>query len=318
MGLYSTLKQNAKHALGGQWGRAIAIMVISWIPYMLFNALEYGIRGAIGEPEYVGGNVNITVLSSITTLLILLLMFIVLTPVQQGVLRWYYRRTSGSDEPVSDLFYYFEAAGSYFKSLWLHFQIGVRMFLWTILLAALPLTGTVIVGMTFGVGRGGRLHGTIALIMGLLTIVWIILLSLVLSIINMRYFLAPYLLAEHPDKKASRLICQSVKLTKGHKGSLFLFSLSFVGWLLLCIFIIPAFFVIPYINISMAMYARYLIQLGEGGAAPSADVTREYAYKPEIDRYMDDMSTPAQEVPIESAEIPVQPSPISETDRQEG
>lgn len=44
------------------------------------------------------------------------------------------------------------------------------------------------------------------------------------------------------------------ELTKGYKWDLFAFGLSFVGWILLCVLIVPIFYVIPYITVSEALY----------------------------------------------------------------
>lgn len=46
----------------------------------------------------------------------------------------------------------------------------------------------------------------------------------------------------------------------GHKMDYFLFSLSFIGWALLCIFIIPIIFVVPYIVCANTMYINELLK----------------------------------------------------------
>lgn len=53
MGLFRALKTNARRALAGSWGRAIGIMLISVIPGVLINLLEYGIREVSGVSEFV-------------------------------------------------------------------------------------------------------------------------------------------------------------------------------------------------------------------------------------------------------------------------
>lgn len=147
-------------------------------------------------------------------------------------------------------------------------------------------------------------------------------------IVGLRYFLAPYLLAEHPGYKARAAIREGVKLVRGYKGSVFLFALSFILWYLpsllaaLLVLFIPfsdpfylfqvtglllllmlaqlgiCFYLVPYQSASLAMYARYLIQTGEsGGVDEYGDSTREY--KPEIDRYLEAQASraPAEEPP---------------------
>ncbi|WP_308755103.1 DUF975 family protein, partial [uncultured Anaerotruncus sp.] len=169
----------------------------------------------------------------------------------------------------------------------------------------------------------------------LLVFVWMTIACVVIVIIGLRYFLAPYLLAEHPEYKARAAIREGVKLVRGCKGSVFLFGLSFLLWYLplllavLLVLFIPfsdpfylfqitglllllmlaqlglLFYLVPYQSASHAMYARYLIQTGEsGGRDAYGDSTREY--KPEIDRYMEEQAS------LEPPQAPSAPRPGGE------
>ena len=46
----------------------------------------------------------------------------------------------------------------------------------------------------------------------------------------------------------------------GHKMDYFLFSLSFISWALLCVFIIPITFVVPYIVCANTMYINEILK----------------------------------------------------------
>ena len=235
MGLFRALKTNARRALAGSWGRAIGIMLISVIPGVLINLLEYGIREVSGVSEFVNrsgtGNAfraaaNIAPASIAITLLVSLLVFFIMTPLRQGIIRWYYRRTGGERDGVTGIFHYFETAAGYFRALWLNFLIGFRMLLWTLLLTV-PLA--LLTGLLSVAGGAGRATRTFAM---LLMLVWMVIACVVIVIVGLRYFLAPYLLAEHPGYKARAAIREGVKLVRGYKGSVFLFALSFILWYL--------------------------------------------------------------------------------------
>lgn len=328
MGLSKILKTNAKHALSGAWGRAIGVIFLAGLPLILINLLEYAIRQVTGIPEFVDlmGTMslsfddvaNTTLLSTLISGLMLLLTFILTAPLSQGLIRWYYRRTGGENEGVTELFYYFEAAGNYFKSLWLYLQIGVRMGLWTLLLS-LPLVGGIWTMIMLGFSNPDN-SAQIFSILYLLGILWGILMSIFLAIIGLRYFLAPYILVEQPQIKLRTAIKQSIKLVRGYKSGLFVFMLSFIPWylplVLILLLMIPmafmgAFYIMevvafgvvllliqlglmfyagPYIRASYAMYARYLIELGQRNSGDSVNATREYIYKTDIDRYMEEQS----------------------------
>ena len=51
--------------------------------------------------------------------------------------------------------------------------------------------------------------------------------------IVLRYALAPYLLADHPDDGAGLAIRRSMELMRGWKWELFKLDFSFIGWLIL-------------------------------------------------------------------------------------
>lgn len=61
-----------------------------------------------------------------------------------------------------------------------------------------------------------------------------------------KYSKAVFFLACYPDFTPLDALRESVKRTKGRLGEIFLFKLSFAPWLLLCMGILPALYVIPY------------------------------------------------------------------------
>lgn len=61
---------------------------------------------------------------------------------------------------------------------------------------------------------------------------WTCLLIVPGFIAAIRYSMAPYLLAEHPDWTAKEALEESKRIMKGRKGQYFLLLLSFIGWTL--------------------------------------------------------------------------------------
>jgi uncharacterized membrane protein len=68
-----------------------------------------------------------------------------------------------------------------------------------------------------------------------------------------------YILNDQPDMEAMDVLRASQELMNGHKMEYFLLQLSFLPWLLLCVFILPAFYVVPYISATNAAYYDYLL-----------------------------------------------------------
>ena len=69
-----------------------------------------------------------------------------------------------------------------------------------------------------------------------------------------------YLLSENKKMTASEALKKSEELMRGHKTELFFLYLSFIGWLLLSVltFGIGLFFLLPYIEMSLAYFYRDL------------------------------------------------------------
>lgn len=351
MGLIKTVKTNARRALSGCWGKAIAVLLLTILPTFLLHVVEFFIR-AIGDidpfvdynqtPGYAFDNLtNVSIVSAIVSLSMLLLTFLVVVPLAQGAKRWFYRRSGGEIDGVSDLFFYFESGRGYFKSLWLSIQINVRLLFWLILLNLLPAAIFFLVG--YAQYSGVEISSSLTALMVLLAFVWGILELILFVFIQLRYFLAPYLLAQDPDSKGRRTVKRSIRLMKGHKGEVFGFLLSFIGWWIPAILgtAIPIFtllsssdanvyaaantafltftffwgiqflmmlYVGPYMYASCALYARYLIQLGEMPLPVQAEATVEYqpAQGDFSSEAVPDVDEPTQETDPISIDPPTQ------------
>ena len=68
------------------------------------------------------------------------------------------------------------------------------------------------------------------------------------------YNFSLYWYVDHDDEDALTILGYSRNLIKGYKWDYFVFLLSFLGWALLCLFIIPIIFVYPYFMVSNILY----------------------------------------------------------------
>lgn len=97
----------------------------------------------------------------------------------------------------------------------------------------------------------GVLRGVFCFLWGLLLIVP----GIVKSIAYSQVF---FLLNDDPEMEAMDVLRASEDLMDGHKLEYFLLQLSFLPWILLCVFIVPLFYVVPYISATNAAYYEYL------------------------------------------------------------
>lgn len=91
-------------------------------------------------------------------------------------------------------------------------------------------------------------------LVGLFTFLWSLLFVIPGIVKGYSYSMSYYILAENKGKPALECIQESKEMTEGHKMELFVLSLSFIGWLLLCgiTFGIAYIWVGPYMQAAMA------------------------------------------------------------------
>lgn len=65
---------------------------------------------------------------------------------------------------------------------------------------------------------------------------------------------APQIMCDNPNLSPMDAIKLSKKMTKGNRGELFVLDLSFIPWMFLCAFVFPMVYVMPYIQVTEALY----------------------------------------------------------------
>jgi uncharacterized membrane protein len=85
---------------------------------------------------------------------------------------------------------------------------------------------------------------------------WALLLYIPGIIKALAYMMSPYILKDHPELSPNQALNLSIKMMKGRKFDLFWLCLSFIGWIILCMFTLGIGYVwlAPYIQTSMAAF----------------------------------------------------------------
>ena len=97
------------------------------------------------------------------------------------------------------------------------------------------------------------------------TFLWSLLFIIPGIVASISYMYSLYIKMENPDVSALDAIKMSKEITRGHKGEIFLLSLSFIGWILLGIITIVGIIpVIVYMTFSMIEQYKYLSIRSEG------------------------------------------------------
>ena len=85
---------------------------------------------------------------------------------------------------------------------------------------------------------------------------WSLLLFIPGIIKSFAYMMSPFILKDNPELSANQAINLSQKMMKGHKFDCFFLILSFIGWIILCVFTfgIGALWLNPYMTATLAAF----------------------------------------------------------------
>jgi len=112
------------------------------------------------------------------------------------------------------------------------------------------------------------------------TTLWSLLFVIPGIIKGIAYSMSTYILANHPNVTATNALKLSIRMTRGHKGKLFVMHLSFIGWFLLSSITFGILFIVyvgPYYYATMA---GYFVELREqalaNGTVEQGELDGEY------------------------------------------
>ncbi|RPF48076.1 putative membrane protein [Hydrogenoanaerobacterium saccharovorans] len=273
MKLRTQIKQNARRALGGNWGKAICIFFVCLTIYVIFSLLQGLISLLLNIPDfqdvlktpsfYFDDVVNLSQLSIIVAAIFTLLSLIVNSPLTFGVKQWYYHLVGGESDDVVSIFSFFSCCRLFFKVIWHDINLIIRRLLWAIPFSIIPgiITGTAVL-MLYNTQPTDimRLGGIMLFMLGLLLA---LIAQVFFVIFTNRYFLSAYLIAENPELTVKAAIKTSIRYTKHNKGNIFMLQLSFILWGILSLLVLPLLYVVPYYSAANALYAKYLIERGK-------------------------------------------------------
>lgn len=265
MSLFSMLKTNSRLALRGNWGRAIAVLLIPVVISAVLSMCMQVPRQIAGQSlgvyyDYLLSGIKIparyAVMNAVMSVLAVLVGFLV-SPLSLGAARWFYMLVHGRSLPLREVFIFFESFNDYRRAVRLYVSIYFRSLLWSLLFLVLP--GAISIFAAAAVTLNPGHTATTGLVFSFILVFLVVLLC---TIFLNRYALAAYLLCESDDVRPGEAIRASIAYTKGYRFDLFLFYLSFIGWYFLCALTlgILLFYTAPYFMTANAMYCRYIAE----------------------------------------------------------
>ena len=101
------------------------------------------------------------------------------------------------------------------------------------------------------------------ILISIFTALWGLLFLIPGIIAGLSYSMSTFIFIDGEDTDAMAIIKKSKDLMYGYKWDCFVFQLSFIGWALLCLFIFPIIYVLPYYYVAETMYYEELKAIKE-------------------------------------------------------
>ncbi len=264
------IKREARGLLTNNWSRALGGMVIYLMVLVLFiqaSRLVVALLGDFGPAAsaksadlnsfqdylayFTTGGMGINLL----LMAVLALFFFVLSsPLALGLTYWYRSLSQLGNLQVGQIFRYYESNDRFFNAV--IFQ-GISAVL-NILIAIVSFLPSVVC-FAFAYVRGASSEGTSSVLLLALGAVLALAGVFIFLALSLRFFFARYLFCGDYGYGAIDCLKYSNKYMKKHIGSVMGVILSFAGWFISCIFILPIAYVIPFFNAAMAACAQDII-----------------------------------------------------------
>lgn len=280
----SNLRANAKlnglYALRGSWIKAILGLLIIALLDLGLTELDSAYRGLLSIPLMgADGLLNSDLRSFFIELVFTVLSFLIMAPLSLGLLEWYWNLTGGKPSGVGDIFAWYGSLRMYAKSLLLNLVVFVRSFLWQVLTLGAPIAmlaaaeyfsnGLTLSGSLSAEQTQRLLLAAILFLFGcLLLLGGVILLIYIMS----RYLLAYFLVVEDSTRSVRAAVRDSIALSRPYRWEITKFVLSYIGWFISCMALLPILYVAPYFLSALSVFSKHIIysQRVKNGGAPAA------------------------------------------------
>ncbi len=254
------LQRRVTERLRCSWGENIALFFITVggisAVCLAWLTAEDSLRAAdLADMSPDGGHIQI-IMHSVTAVSMLLL-WCMAVPFTYGV-KWYrLQQIRGNSVHARSIF---SCYGSWKRTAQV-FKLSISLFLrrlpFTFPLAAVFCGGAY---LALRITEKGGIAAAAAVLLLFLTGICLVCAA---AALNYRYAAAPYLFALDPDAPPKELIKRSIAVSEGKGGYITEAMMSASVWFAPCIFIFPAVFVIPYIQMTYTAAVNELIEDSE-------------------------------------------------------
>lgn len=238
----SKIKESARKALEGKWGKGACITLAYFTLYLII-----GFVTAFFEENSLMAN------------LLYIVTIIIQVPLTLGLVYAFIKLKRNEEIKAFD---FLELGFSNFGKSWkLSFRIFLKMILpviglsISIVLMAFAITS---MAMTAILGGTTELASMVLLLSNILIFVSVI----GTIVMGLLYSLTFYIAYDNPDMTALEAVNESARMMKGNRGKMFLLELSFIGWAILAILTlgIGSLWLATYIQVAEICFYEHLLE----------------------------------------------------------
>jgi len=255
---YKYIKKQSHQVIKSNWFSAAKIVLTFILIFILPYAFEVLLLLSLGRFGIVNLNsaafISPNPIMLIVTLMRIAATIIVATPLYFGILLWYWELAKGNKHEFYECFGFFTSRKLFFSVIKLKLSVGIRVVA-SFLITLIPISISMFL---FEMIRTDPSNSDTFLLLLICSTVLSIVTVISISIFCMRYLLVDFIYIANPDMPIREIIRQSKNIMSGRKANSLCFILSFSFWFLMCIFIVPIIYVVPYFATSLSSYTRRL------------------------------------------------------------
>ncbi len=231
------------------WSKALIGLAVIMVMYLILDslvALQYVILESFTFTE-TSEFITKVFCGSIITLIVFLL-----SPVILGYIRML--SSEEKDYNMSDIIYYFSSFERYSKSISFIFAFVFRMIIPTILCFSLVIVYLSLKIFVFKDEMDNVVYDMTLILFIVSAVLWTFRYAI-------RYFLSFYLMCNDEEKPLSYYFKTSKIIMQEHEKNVVKLFNTFLGWIALCITVLPLLYVLPYFTQSMCISAKWISML---------------------------------------------------------
>lgn len=251
------IRSQAKKSLNGNWAVAVSglfVLLAELFLVTVFYSILTGLTGLYDGEKLKPGAEPIMIIILVFTLLLCF----ALSPFENGFYRLCYNIASDRSDGLRDMFYFFSGTKQYFKALQFNIIIALKKILYSIIGFAPYIFFEIIKSIVLMTASSASLTQTFGVVEAIIFAVC----TVATVIINIRLVIPEFVFVDNFEANVFDI---AKAISKKHIKEYYKLIATFIIWILSCMFVLPALYVIPYLTTSLGTTSKWLINMYKEG-----------------------------------------------------